>query len=133
METSFSSLWNYPAHAICLLYDWRILAPDIAFNLGIAFSYFCIPMALYRLVSTFRRTFMPFRSVIWMFVVFIMACGMSHVSRVLTILYGGGFYLLDIAICGTTCIASLIATVILICNGEQLLTLVRNLLITEEK
>jgi hypothetical protein len=127
----FLDIFDYPAHAFCLSYDWRILAPDIAFNIGIAFAYFCIPMMLFRLMLAFRQSFLPFRSVIWMFVVFIMACGCSHITRVLSMLFGNAFYVIDIMTCGVTFIASLITTFVLIRNGRDLLTLLKSLIMDE--
>jgi hypothetical protein len=121
-------MFDYPAHAICLFWDIRVIAPDVAFNLGIAMAYFAIPFALYRLIRSFDNLLLPFRSLLWMFTIFIFACGTSHIARITSLLFGGGYYLFDILVCGITFASSVITALLLFKNGRQYLELLKGML-----
>jgi hypothetical protein len=109
---------GYAPHAICLLYDPAIIAIEAVTNLGIAAAYFAIPFALWRFLR--RAEALPFRSVGIMFLVFILACGTSHVTRVLTLFLGGWTYWLDAAVCTVTVIASLGTALGLLRHGPRI-------------
>jgi hypothetical protein len=100
--------------------------PDIFFNLGIALAYFALPFLVYRLIRL--SPLMPFRSVMWMFMVFILACGTSHITKVLTEIYGGVFYLLDLFACGVTFTSSIMTALLLLKHGKRMFGLIQNLL-----
>ncbi len=117
---------GYAPHAICLLYDPAIIAIEVVTNLGIALAYFVIPFALWRFLR--RAEMLPFRSVGIMFLVFIFACGTSHVTRVLMLFLGGWAYWLDAAVCTVTVIASLGTAIGLLRHGPRIAALTGRLL-----
>jgi len=120
-------MFDYPAHAICLLYDGRIIIPDIIFNVGIAVAYFAIALGL-RIVTRRTTMILPFRTMITMFALFILACGVSHLTRIGTVLFGGWFYIFDLVTCGLTFFASIATAVLLLKNGRKLLKLTREII-----
>jgi hypothetical protein len=117
---------GYQPHAICLLEDPIIIAAEVITNLGVALAYYVIPFALWRFLRRFET--LPFRSVLVMFVIFILACGTSHVTRVINLFLGGWTYWLDVAVCGVTVIASLGTAIGLIRHGPRIVHLTGRLL-----
>lgn len=119
--------WSgYAPHAICLLQDPAIIATQTVTNLGVAAAYFMIPFVLWRFLRRFET--LPFRSVIIMFVIFILACGTSHVTKVMTLFLGGWAYWLDAAVCTLTLIASLGTAVGLLRHGRRIASLTGRLI-----
>ncbi|HYF08223.1 MAG TPA: hypothetical protein VD970_11425 [Acetobacteraceae bacterium] len=112
---------GYHPHAVCLLEDPAIIAAEVVSNVGIAFAYYLIPFALWRFVR--RLDTLPFRSVAVMFVIFILACGTSHITRVLTLFLGGWTYWLDAAVCMVTMVASLATAFGLFRHGPAIMAL----------
>ena len=117
---------GYAPHAICLLQDPAIIATAVVTNLGVAAAYFMIPFALWRFLRRFET--LPFRSVIVMFVVFILACGTSHITKVMTLFLGGWTYWLDAAVCTVTLVASLGTAIGLVRHGRRIASLAGRLL-----
>jgi len=80
MTTSTSFYQAFMPHGMC--YQWRpdILSLHVASDILIAIAYFSIPIALYYFLK--RRKDVPFRGVIYMFTVFIFACGVTHLISV---------------------------------------------------
>jgi hypothetical protein len=112
---------GYQPHAVCLLEDPAIIAAEVLTNLGVALAYYTIPLVLWRFVRRFPT--LPFRSVAVMFLVFILACGTSHLTRVLTLFIGGWAYWLDAAVCSVTVVASLATALGLLRHGPQIAVL----------
>ena len=117
---------GYAPHAICLLQDPAIIATTVVTNLGVAAAYFMIPFALWRFLR--RSETLPFRSVLVMFLVFILACGTSHITKVMTLFLGGWTYWLDAAVCTVTLIASLGTAIGLMRHGRRIATLASRLI-----
>lgn len=117
---------GYHPHAVCLLADPAIIAAEVLSNLGIALAYYLIPFALWRFA--WRMEGLPFRSVAVMFVIFIMACGTSHLTRILTLFVGGWTYWLDVAVCTVTMVASLATAFGLFRHGPAILALTGRML-----
>jgi ascorbate-specific PTS system EIIC-type component UlaA len=117
---------GYAPHAICLLYDPAILAVEVVANLGVALAYFIIPFAIWRFLR--RVEMLPFRSVLVMFVVFILACGTSHLTRVATLFLGGAAYWVDAAVCLVTLVASLGTAIGLVRHGPRIVILASRML-----
>ena len=117
---------GYAPHAICLLQDPAIIATAVVTNLGVAAAYFMIPFALWRFLRRFET--LPFRSVVVMFVVFILACGTSHITKVMTLFLGGWTYWLDAAVCTVTLVASLGTAIGLVRHGPRIASLAGRLL-----
>ena len=112
---------GYAPHAVCLLEDPAIIAVEVVTNLAVALAYFLIPVALWRLVR--HAPALPFRSVVVMFLVFILACGTSHLTRVATLFLGGWTYWLDAAVCTVTAVASLGTAIGLARHGRSIAAL----------
>jgi hypothetical protein len=117
---------GYQPHAVCLLEDPAIIAAEVVTNLGIALAYFLIPLALWRFLR--GVDVLPFRSVLVMFVIFILACGTSHITRIATLFLGGWLYWLDIAVCAVTVVASLGTAIGLMRHGRGIAVLAGRLL-----
>jgi len=109
---------SYQPHAVCLLYDPGIIVAEVVTNLGVAIAYYVIPFVLWRFLR--RLPALPYRSVGLMFLVFILACGTSHLTRVLTLFVGGWTYWLDAAVCAITLVASLGTALGLIRHGPHI-------------
>jgi hypothetical protein len=117
---------GYAPHAVCLLYDPAIIVAEVLTNLGVAAAYYVIPFAIWRFMRGLPS--LPYRSVAVMFLVFILACGTSHVTRVLTLFFGGWAYWLDAAVCAVTVVASLGTAIGLMRHGPHIATTVGRLL-----
>jgi signal transduction histidine kinase/CheY-like chemotaxis protein len=80
---------RFMPHGMCLTWDPGLLSLTAGSDAVIALSYYSIPMAL--LYFAARRDDVVFRSVLILFVVFILACGTTHILDVWTLwdpLYG---------------------------------------------
>ncbi|WP_376098873.1 hypothetical protein ACE7GA_09680 [Roseomonas sp. CCTCC AB2023176] len=117
---------GYAPHAVCLLQDPAIIATTVLANLGVALAYFAIPFALWRFLR--HAEALPFRSVGVMFVIFILACGTSHITKVMTLFVGGWAYWLDAGVCIVTMIASLGTAIGLVRHGRRIAALAGRLL-----
>jgi hypothetical protein len=112
---------GYAPHAVCLLQDPAIIAIQVVTNLAIAAAYFMIPFSLARFVRLMPS--LPFRSVVVMFLVFILACGTSHLTHIMTLFFGGWAYWVDSAVAAVTAVASLGTAIGLIRHGPSIVTL----------
>jgi PAS domain S-box-containing protein len=74
---------GFMPHGYCLRWDGPLLFTFIAGNLGIALAYFMIPIALWYFVR--ERRDLPCPHMFRLFAAFILACGLTHVAKVLTI------------------------------------------------
>ncbi len=70
-------------HGFCLLWRPELLWTHVLSDAAIAAAYFSIPAALAYLLA--RRRDIDFRPVGWMFAVFIMSCGTTHVMAIWTL------------------------------------------------
>ena len=118
---------GYAPHAVCLLQDPAIIATSVLTNLGVALAYFAIPFALWRFLR--HAEALPFRSVGIMFVIFILACGTSHITKVMTLFVGGWAYWVDAAVCTVTMVASLGTAIGLVRHGRRIAVLAGRLLV----
>lgn len=71
---------SFMPHGHCYLWRPDILWLNVLSDLGIAIAYFAIPIITYYLLSKRKDT--PFLSIIRMFSIFILACGITHVLSV---------------------------------------------------
>jgi hypothetical protein len=120
---------GYHPHVMCLIFDPAIIAAEVITNVGIAIAYFMIPVALWRF--TRGQEALPFRSVWVMFVIFILACGTSHLTRVASLFLGGWVYWLDVAVCSVTLVASLGTAIGLVRHGPRIASLTGRLLLQQ--
>lgn len=126
VQTIGTTWGGYAPHAVCLLQDPAIIATSVLTNLGVALAYFAIPFALWRFLR--HAEALPFRSVGVMFVIFILACGTSHITKVMTLFVGGWAYWLDAAVCTVTMVASLGTAIGLVRHGRRIAALAGRLL-----
>lgn len=74
---------NFLPHGTCYLWDPEIVWLHVVSDALIALSYYCIPLILIYLVR--RRRDLPFNWVFWMFGIFILACGTTHLMEIWTV------------------------------------------------
>ena len=72
-------------HGFCLAWDPALLSLHVVSDATIALAYYSIPAALAWLVM--HRRDLAFRWIFWLFAMFIMACGTTHVMDVWTLWY----------------------------------------------
>jgi two-component sensor histidine kinase len=84
------SLWDWlfnpsglTPHGFCLLWAPGLIAVHVISDAVIGLAYFSIPLALAALMS--RRRDLEYGWVVYLFVAFILACGMTHLMAILTL------------------------------------------------
>ncbi len=84
------SLWEWlfnpsglTPHGFCLLWAPGLIAMHVISDAVIGLAYFSIPLALAALMA--RRKDLEYGWVIYLFVAFILACGMTHLMGILTL------------------------------------------------
>jgi PAS domain S-box-containing protein len=104
----FSS--DFMPHGFCYLWDPRILWLHVVADSLIALSYYCIPLALVYCVRRNRE--LPFHRIFWMFGVFILACGTTHLMEIWNVWHGS--YLIAGIVKAVTAAVSVTTVVMLI-------------------
>src|ERR1700723_1724368 len=74
---------DFMPHGYCYMWDPSIVWLHVISDGIIALSYFCIPLALIYLVR--RRRDLPFNWIFWMFGLFIVGCGTTHLMEIWTV------------------------------------------------
>lgn len=100
---------RFMPHGFCLKWDPALVMLMVGANIGIAVAYFAIPLALIIFVRKRRDLAYP-----WMFRLFgsfIIACGLTHVVKVLTIYYS--CYWLEAWIDAFTALISIVTAILL--------------------
>jgi len=77
---------SYEPHGYCLLWQPGLIWTHVVSDLLIAAAYFSIPLALISLIR--RRKDLEFSGMFFLFAVFILACGMTHVLSVWNLWHG---------------------------------------------
>ena len=77
---------RYAPHGYCLLWQPELVWTHVVSDSLIALSYFSIPLALIHFVR--RRRDVEFGWMIWLFALFIMACGTSHLMSIWNLWHG---------------------------------------------
>lgn len=101
---------DFMPHGYCYMWDAPTVWLHVISDGLIALSYFCIPLALIYLVR--RRRDLPFNWIFWMFGLFIVGCGTTHLMEIWTVWHAS--YLLAGAIKAITAVVSVATTVMLI-------------------
>ncbi len=101
---------DFMPHGYCFLWDPLVLWLHVVSDGLIVLSYYCIPAALIYLAR--RRRDLPFNWIFWMFGLFIVGCGTTHLMEVWTIWHAS--YLLAGVIKGVTAAVSVATAVMLI-------------------
>ncbi|GIL38011.1 sensor histidine kinase [Roseiterribacter gracilis] len=70
-------------HGYCLIWDPVLLTMQVGADALIALSYFSIPIVL--AIIGLRRRDLGLRGPLWLFVVFILTCGITHVFEIATL------------------------------------------------
>lgn len=79
------SVEQYLPHAICFAGDPALIATHVGADAVIALSYFSIPLAIFYFVRERRN--LEFKWVAYLFVLFILWCGITHAAAAVTIWY----------------------------------------------
>ena len=77
---------DFLPHGTCYLWDPRIVWLHVISDSLITVAYYCIPLALVYLVR--KRRDLPFNWIFWMFGLFILGCGTTHLMEVWTVWHG---------------------------------------------
>lgn len=101
---------QFMPHGMCLLWKPQLLAAYVVADALIAIAYFTIPVILVWIVK--KRGDIPYSAVFWMFAVFILSCGTTHVLDIIVIWHP--VYYAEAVVKWITAIASIGTTVMLI-------------------
>ena len=74
---------SYAPHGYCLLWQPELIWTHVIADSLIALAYFSIPVALISFVR--RRQDIAFSRIFWLFALFIMACGATHIMSIWTL------------------------------------------------
>ncbi|RVT39871.1 response regulator [Sphingobium algorifonticola] len=106
----FSSfLDDYMPHGYCLLWRPELVWTHVVSDALIALAYFSIPIALIRFIRARRD--IQFGGIFWLFAIFIMACGTTHIMAIWTL--WNGDYGIEALIKVVTAIASVLTAIVL--------------------
>ena len=108
----FTGLFDAAAltpHGFCLSWEPGLMALHVVSDALIAASYYSIPLAIALLLL--RRRDVAFNWMGWLFAIFIMACGTTHLMGIWTLWYPD--YLADGAVKAVTAVASVMTAVAL--------------------
>jgi hypothetical protein len=104
----FSS--DFLPHGTCYLWNQKIVWLHVISDSVITLAYYCIPIALVYLVR--KRRDIPFNWIFWMFGLFILGCGTTHLMEVWNVWHGT--YLIAGVIKAFTAAVSIATAVVLI-------------------
>jgi PAS domain S-box-containing protein len=104
----FSS--DFLPHGTCYLWNPKIVWLHVISDSVITLAYYCIPVALVYLVR--KRRDLPFNWIFWMFGLFILGCGTTHLMEVWTVWHGS--YLVAGVIKAFTAMVSVATAIVLI-------------------
>ncbi|MEO7504212.1 MAG: response regulator [Sphingomicrobium sp.] len=106
-----TGFWSsaYAPHGYCLLWRKDLILTHLVSDILIALAYFSIPIALVQFVR--KRDDIEFGGVFWLFALFILACGMTHVMGAWNLWHGD--YGVEGAIKVVTAIASVPTAIVL--------------------
>jgi two-component sensor histidine kinase len=96
-------------HGICLLWRPELIWTHVAADTLIGLAYFSIPAALG--VFVYKRPDVKFGWAIWMFVAFILLCGLTHFMSILTL--WRPYYGIEALLKAATAIASVVTAIAL--------------------
>jgi len=100
---------RYQPHGYCLLWQPELVWTHVISDSLIAGAYFSIPVALIHFVRSRRDV--EFGGIIWLFAVFILACGSSHVMGVWNLWHGD--YGVEAVVKAITALASVPTAILL--------------------
>lgn len=100
---------SFAPHGYCLLWRPELIWTHVVSDALIGLAYFSIPIAIARFLS--KRRDVAFGWVVWMFAVFIMACGLTHFFSIWTL--WNPDYGIEALIKAITAVASVVTAVAL--------------------
>lgn len=101
---------DFLPHGTCYLWNPRIVWLHVISDSLIALSYYCIPIALIYLVR--KRRDLPFNWIFWVFGLFILGCGTTHLMEVWTVWHGS--YVLSGLVKAFTAAISVVTAIMLV-------------------
>jgi PAS domain S-box-containing protein len=101
---------DFMPHGYCFQWDPLVLWLHVISDGVIVLAYFCIPVALVYLAR--RRRDLPFNWIFWMFGLFIVGCGATHLLDIWTIWHAS--YLLSGVVRAITALASAATAIMLV-------------------
>jgi PAS domain S-box-containing protein len=101
---------NFLPHGTCYLWNPKIVWLHVISDGIITLSYYCIPLSLIYLLR--RRKDLPFNWIFWMFGMFILGCGTTHLMEIWTIWHPT--YFLSGLVKAITAVISVVTAVALI-------------------
>jgi serine phosphatase RsbU (regulator of sigma subunit)/anti-sigma regulatory factor (Ser/Thr protein kinase) len=101
---------SFMPHGTCFLWNFNVLALHVTSDAVIALAYFSIPAGLIWFAR--RRPDLPFRALFWMFGIFIVSCGLTHVMSIWVIWHPD--YWLEGIVKAVTAVASITTAIVLI-------------------
>jgi len=111
MLQNFTALFgdDYQPHGYCLLWEPGLVWTHVISDALIAAAYFSIPIALVTFVR--KRPDVEFGRMFWLFALFILSCGMTHVMGIWNLWHGD--YALEATIKAITAAASVPTAILL--------------------
>jgi CHASE3 domain sensor protein len=101
---------DFMPHGYCYLWDARMVWLHVLSDGLIALSYYCIPVVLIYFIR--KNKDIPFNRIFWMFGIFILACGTTHLMEIWNVWHGS--YLLAGVVKAITAVVSVITAAMLI-------------------
>ena len=101
---------DFLPHGTCYLWNPRIIWLHVISDSLITLAYYCIPLALVYLVR--KRRDLPFNWILWMFSLFILSCGTTHLMEVWNVWHGS--YMVAGVIKGITALMSVATAMMLL-------------------
>jgi hypothetical protein len=101
---------DFMPHGYCYLWDARMVWLHVISDGLITLSYYCIPAVLIYFIRKNRD--IPFNRIFWMFGIFILACGTTHLMEIWNVWHGS--YLLAGVLKAITAVVSVITAAMLI-------------------
>ena len=101
---------DFLPHGTCYLWNQKIVWLHVISDSVITLAYYCIPIALIYLIQ--KRRDLPFNWILWMFGLFILGCGTTHLMEVWNVWHGN--YLIAGLIKAFTAAVSVATAVVLI-------------------
>ena len=101
---------DFMPHGYCYLWDPRMVWLHVISDALIALSYYCIPVVLIYFIRKNRDV--PFNRIFWMFAIFILACGTTHLLEIWNVWHAS--YLLAGVLKAITAVVSVITAAMLV-------------------
>jgi len=119
---------DFMPHGYCYLWDPGVVWLHVVSDGLITLAYYCIPIVLIYFIRKNRD--LPFNRIFWMFGIFILACGTTHLMEIWNVWHGS--YLLAGVIKAITAIVSVLTAVMLVPLVPKVISLPGRMHLQEE-